>query len=210
MRDYGVIIFAHRDALNALRLRYRDRISAYRAAKLARIRDGAEAERGLLAEFCLIEAVHRFDPMYPLPLEIETGPFGKPYLTGGPEISLTHAGDYAAAAVGSRPVGIDLERTRPITESLARRICTPSEWETVWKKNPTDETFRNLFSAKESMVKRSGEGLQSIAKVDVTATDAVRQLFFEDYVLSAVSAPQTGWEVYRCEKDGVSYSRFCF
>lgn len=210
MKGCGVIIFAHRDALHALRLRCQDQISAYRAAKLARIRDGAEAERGLLAEFCLIEAVRRFDPDYPLPLVIEIREFGKPYIVGGPEISLTHAGDYAAAAVADRPIGIDVERTRPITEALARRICTPMEWETVWKPCRTDETFRNLFSAKESLVKLSGTGLMDIAKADTAATDAVRQLFFEDYVLSAASAPQTEWEVYRCEKDGVSFSRFCF
>ena len=192
------------DALAPLRARYGDRISAYRREKLARITDEGEQKRGLLAEYCLISALLCVDPTVSLPLAIHAEPLGKPFLIGLPyAISLSHAGEFAAATVGSEPVGVDVERTRHITEALARRICTDAELERLWNRNPTDEGFRDLFSAKEALVKRSGVGIAGLKGADLTQkTNAVRQLRFSDYVLSVASESNCEWEVYQCEKDG--------
>jgi len=47
---------------------------------------------------------------------------GKPYFSqGGPHFSLSHSAGYAAAAVSSRPVGVDLEKIRPISDRITQR-----------------------------------------------------------------------------------------
>ena len=201
MKPFVIITFAPLEALSSLRLQYGDRLSDYRRAKLCRIAVEAERERGELAEYCLIAALRRADPAIALPLAIGTETHGKPFLIGSDvRISLSHAGNFAAAAVSSAPIGVDIERTRPASEALLRRICTDREWEQM--KHRTDEAFRDLFSAKEALVKRSGEGLRDIRREDVTTTNAVRQLRFSDYVLSVASECTCEWEVLECEKDG--------
>ncbi len=203
MKEYLITVIAPLDALDTLHARCGERISAYRKKKLAELRSEPDRKRGLLAEYCLIEAMRLCDPELPLPLTIDTERYGKPFLVGRSEhISLSHAGEYAAAAVCSKPVGIDIERTRPVGDALAERICTDREYREVWQRDPRDETFRNLFSAKECCVKRSGEGLMALSKVDTLSVAAIRQHVFEPYVLSIATDCEKEGEVYRCEANG--------
>lgn len=43
---------------------------------------------------------------------------GKPYVPGGPQVSISHSGALAACAVGPRPIGMDLERSRAVSPRL--------------------------------------------------------------------------------------------
>lgn len=202
MKDRLIVCYASLLQLDVLSDRYGGLISAYRKAKLAKLQNEQERNRGLLAEFCLLEAIRRADDSVPFPLQIETEALGKPYLSDSPwHISLSHSNDYAAAAVCSRPVGVDVEKKRPITDRLARKICTDQEWETIWKRSPTEETFRDLFSAKESLVKCSGKGLMALAAADTRNNPRIRQYRFDDYVVSAASEVDCTWEVFSCERD---------
>lgn len=193
-----ITVYASLDRLEMLTLRHGTAVSAYRSEKCKRMKSPLDRDRGLLAEYCLIEALTRYGAVPTLPLAIDIGAHGKPFLQDGPCISLSHAGDYACAAVCDLSVGVDIERTRPITQSLARRICNDREWNKLWLPMPTNETFRNLFSAKECIVKRSGDGLCALKQADVT-TAGVRQMTFDDYVLSVCAEATREWEVYRCE-----------
>ena len=50
---------------------------------------------------------------------------GKPYIKDNPVyISISHSGDFAAAAFHNSPVGIDIEVLRPVDIRLKNRICT--------------------------------------------------------------------------------------
>ena len=210
MKDVLLVTYASLDALPSLSIRYDGMLSAYRQQKLARLKDEADRARGMLAELCLLEAVRRVEPSCALPLSIGTEPNGKPYLINSPlHISLSHAGTYAAAAVSTQPLGVDIERTRKVSESVARRIATESEWAGLQEKGITNESFRDLFSAKESLVKRDGAGLMALKQVDSTKTNAVRQLWFADYVLSVASDLTAEWEVYSCGKDGLFCLHCC-
>ena len=51
---------------------------------------------------------------------------GKPTLPGGPGFSLTHAGDLVGVAVHDGPVGLDVERARPLAD-LAALGLTPED-----------------------------------------------------------------------------------
>lgn len=46
---------------------------------------------------------------------------GKPYVPGGPDVSLSHSGGLAACAVGPRPIGADLERARSVSSRMLTR-----------------------------------------------------------------------------------------
>ena len=203
MKEYCFTVCAPLDVFDALHARYGNLLSEYRRQKTVQLRDTLDKKRGLLAEYCLIEAMKQIDPSIELPLQMETEHYGKPYLLHSDvQISLTHAGKFAAAAVCSASVGLDIEQTRPISDALAKRVCTAHEYQDVWLKNPKDETFRNLFSAKESFVKRTGEGLTALSKVDTLMEPTIRQRFMEPYVLSITTDCCSEWEVYVCDSNG--------
>ena len=81
---------------------------------------------------------------------------GKPVLTDGQYISISHSGNYVAIAVGSQPVGIDIEKPNPKLIKISSRF-----------KHPDDELpalteelvqLQYLWTAKESIYKLAGMG----------------------------------------------------
>ena len=86
--------------------------------------------------------------------------WGKPYLPGGPEFSLSHAGEFAVCAVSGFPVGADIERAR-VTEAVAERFFHPDEisfLHTLPVSGQADARLR-LWTAKEAYTKYLGSGL---------------------------------------------------
>jgi 4'-phosphopantetheinyl transferase len=91
---------------------------------------------------------------------------GKPYLPAAPEIqfNLSHSKGRAMVGVALQvPVGVDVERIRPMPDSLelARRFFPPSEAEALEGTPPADrerEFFRR-WTRFEAMLKARGIGL---------------------------------------------------
>lgn len=75
---------------------------------------------------------------------------GKPYLPGGPEVSLSHSGALAVCAVGPRPIGVDLERRRTVSPRLLARAKTAGYDEKT--------EFLHWWTAREANCKRLGRG----------------------------------------------------
>ena len=82
---------------------------------------------------------------------------GKPRVPGGPEFSLTHAGDLVGVAVHAAPVGLDVERVRDLPDlaGVAAHACSPAEAVTG------AEAFFRLWTRKEALLKTTGRGLSS-------------------------------------------------
>ena len=110
--------------------------------------------RELAAELCCCD---------PNELLVEDGQYGKPRLVGADaEISIAHSGDYAAAAAAKRPVGIDLERRRPVSRSIPMRMFSKDEqaWLDKAPEKFLDRFFR-LWTMKEAYGKMRGYGIFS-------------------------------------------------
>ncbi len=91
---------------------------------------------------------------------IELGEHGKPYFPDSAvNFNISHSGDYAAAAVCSVPVGVDIQVYRPIKEGLVRKLCRGSELDYIAASGDTQRTFINLWSLKESYIKAIGMGM---------------------------------------------------
>lgn len=85
------------------------------------------------------------------------GEHGKPRLEQGPHFSLSHGGQLAVLAVSDAPVGVDVERPRPVAESVARRYFLPEEQ--TWMAADPAERFFRLWTRKEAVLKCCGRGL---------------------------------------------------
>ena len=84
---------------------------------------------------------------------------GRPFVPGGPCVSLSHTREAAAVAVSGTPVGVDVEKIRPIRPGLARRVMSEPEYRWFLSQGQKSEDFFTLWTLKESYYKFLGTGL---------------------------------------------------
>ena len=122
-----------------------------------RFRLGRGMLRHLLADSCGVA---------PSKLEFDYSEKGKPSLRGFPGLhfNVSHSGDlWACATGGDSPLGIDIERAKPIPdfEAISRRFFSSSECEEL-ARFPEEErhaAFFRCWTRKEAYIKALGEGL---------------------------------------------------
>lgn len=129
------------------------------------------------------------------------GKNGKPLLENDKDIcfSISHSGKYAAVAVADKPVGVDVEKIKPVSPSVINRVCTDSEKDFLEKSDNIDRDFIKLWTLKECAVKASGAGLADNLKnhtFDISGQTALSpgrksEIFVSEeidgYILSAVA-----------------------
>lgn len=89
------------------------------------------------------------------------GTHGKPQVAGceGLHFNLSHTGNYAVAVFSDAPVGIDIEHRRALKQTLLDKCCTKDEQAWIQSQPDKEMAFVRLWTAKESYVKWSGEGI---------------------------------------------------
>ena len=95
--------------------------------------------------------------------DIKLNEHGKPY-TDAKKIhfSISHSGEYAAAAVSNGEIGIDIELVKKRNYKLAKKICTADEYK--WLLEDYEAGFFKLWTLKESVLKAVGTGFSSSPK----------------------------------------------
>lgn len=76
-------------------------------------------------------------------------PSGKPVVPGGPEVSISHSSGLVVCAVGSVPLGVDIERERMVSPRLTARAR---------RAGYGDGPFLQWWTALEANCKRLGRG----------------------------------------------------
>lgn len=92
---------------------------------------------------------------------------GRPYLLECPDyhFNISHSGDFACLVFGNRNAGVDIERIRPVKESVVRRVFTEKEqaWLSRSRKEYPADSYENdvirLWTRKESYGKYLGDGM---------------------------------------------------
>jgi 4'-phosphopantetheinyl transferase len=92
---------------------------------------------------------------------------GQPYLPWRPDltVSLSHSGDWMAAAVGiGSVVGVDVQVPEPTPERLLRRCCHPLAQEELAGLPAADRDveFAWIWTAQEACVKATGQGIAGL------------------------------------------------
>lgn len=124
-----------------------------------KLRRDDDAARCVGAGLLLREALVR-EGLDPEGQEFRRGEYGKPFLPGGPEFSLSHAGRYVALALSDDPVGVDIEAER-CTMEIARHFFAPAEIRGAEAMTGEDRRryLQRLWVAKEAFIKAIGTGL---------------------------------------------------
>lgn len=98
-------------------------------------------------------------------LEYAEGDYGKPYITSLPNVhfNISHTDGYCAVAVSDGHVGIDIQRIESELsdgkKAMIRKFFSESELDFYGSIEDTPSLFYRLWTAKESAVKCTGEGL---------------------------------------------------
>jgi len=94
------------------------------------------------------------------------GAHGKPYLVDAPwcEFNLAHSADVALVAVSQRPVGVDIEQSRPLsTLAQMAQIAFSAQEQTELDALPVEQrvsAFFRTWTRKEALMKAHGAGFK--------------------------------------------------
>lgn len=95
------------------------------------------------------------------PQDLRIGEWGKPYLEDSPfEFSISHSGEYWAAAFSDKPVGLDIQVRRSVDwEKIARRFFRQKETKVIMEGG--EDVFLRFWSRREAFGKMTGGGFFS-------------------------------------------------
>lgn len=98
---------------------------------------------------------------------LEKDDHGAPLPSNGVHWSLTHKERFVAAVTAPHPVGIDIERIRPVRTGMHQRLAGDGEW--ALAPEITQTLFFRYWTAKEAVLKAVGKGLTGLSRCRVTA-----------------------------------------
>lgn len=143
-------------------------LPAWRRERAAGLRRPASREEsiwtGLLWRYAMEE--NGLDPDMPISIL----PAGKPTAADGSVFfSLSNSGSLALCAIGSRPVGVDVQQVKSVNLSIARRFHPEErEWLDAQPEEERERAFFHIWTRKEAWVKAvSDEEILPLSQTDV-------------------------------------------
>lgn len=147
-----VSVFSDRQLFDAVYAR----MPLYRQRKIDRFRFDKDKYLSLGAGALLLKALENADILYSRVFVSENG---RPDVGEDFFFNLSHSGELAVCAVSDRRVGIDTEIVRGFSDALARRVFSEKEIAFCRSFDDTDRVYTRMWTAKESIMKKTGEGL---------------------------------------------------
>lgn len=117
----------------------------------------------------------------------------RPHILGEPDlhISISHSDRLVAAAFSSKPIGIDIEKIKPISSRLAEKALNPLELDFI----KTDrQAFFKIWTAREALIKTGAFSYAEAKKFcfikddKITAPEGfnLEQYQFKDFSVSVI------------------------
>jgi 4'-phosphopantetheinyl transferase len=124
--------------------------------------------------------------------------YGRPYFENLLDFNISHSGTHIVCAFcGTGKIGIDLEEVKPIEIDIYKDIFHDEEWTRIATSQDKCQTFLYYWTAKESIVKAEGGGLNiPLKKIHVKEGTATLEQhvwyftqvsLFENYILQVAS-----------------------
>ena len=128
--------------------------------KILRFRRWQDAYGSLLGKLLLQTAMKKAG----LPGDLNgllVSAYGRPYWAAGPDFNISHSGTRVACVLSLQGrVGIDLELCADLSIGDFQSQFTAAEWATITGSETPLLTFYRYWTAKESLIKADGRGLQ--------------------------------------------------
>ena len=169
-------------------------MSAEKRRRVDGLRFVDDRKRTVVGEMLARKAIAEWCCVQPQDIVFYVGDHGKPYVKNLPiEFNISHSADMVVCAVDSRPIGIDVERVRPVNLKVAKRIFVEEELRYVFGHDPVESElvlstdvsvltrFFLCWTAREAYGKRIGDGL-SVAGIPPSSDRST--IIEEEYVIT--------------------------
>lgn len=128
--------------------------------KILRYRRWQDAHANLLGKHLLRLALEKMGSTARLD-DLRYTPQNKPYFPAGPHFNISHSGNRVVCLLSTQGrVGIDIEATTPISFDDFQTQFTPKEWAVIRNSPDPIAAFYRFWTAKESLIKADGRGLE--------------------------------------------------
>ncbi|RKM56473.1 4'-phosphopantetheinyl transferase superfamily protein [Butyrivibrio sp. X503] len=166
--------------------------------KILRFHFDADKKRSLAGLLLSYYAIFKEFGLAPKDITFDKNKYGKPFVKDRDDIyyNISHSGNYVVCAIGSSPVGIDVQEHKNADLNIADRFFSKEEKEalaTVGNKGAETEEeilkkrkklFYDMWSLKEAYIKCIGIGLSKpLNEFGIVSEDGLYKLF-EDGVMS--------------------------
>jgi len=120
-----------------------------------------DAYRSMIGDLLLNHVLRRRTGMRLRDIKLGKNAFGKPFLTGCPQIqyNISHSGDYVVCAVHDQEVGVDIEKVQVFDLRMAKHFFNGDEYRDTVRADDMNLTCYEVWTMKESYIKALGEGL---------------------------------------------------
>lgn len=155
--------------------------------------------RSVAGEMLARTAISEMYAIAPESITFERTRYGKPY-TSLAEFNISHSEDIVVCAVDKAPVGIDVEKIRPVNLKTAKKVFSENEINYLFGHTPEEKEFINtdnteilsrffeLWTKKEAVGKCVGTGLIHKENYDEYIIETFR--IHGDYIVSAAQKKQ--------------------
>lgn len=119
---------------------------------------------------------------------------GKPLLTDGVQVSITHSAQYSALALAEVPVGIDIEHVKPVVGRIAHKFTKNEAWFLDATTADYLDKLTVIWGAKEAIFKVVNE-----PGISFNHHIAVSEFSLDDQETTAIldfNGQQTGFTIY--------------
>ena len=108
--------------------------------------------------------------------ELQNSDFGKPFMAGTFNFSISYSGNFAICAAADKiQLGIDIEIVRDIELIDFSRYFNDTEWSTIVCSEDPQKSFYQYWTRKESVLKADGRGL-SVDLKDVSINETAGRI----------------------------------
>ncbi len=154
--------------------------------RVCRFRSESDKKRTVCGEMLARKMISDECSIAPEEICFSYNEYGKPYATNCKiQFNISHSGDYVVCALDTFPVGIDIERIRPIDLSIAEKVFSKEEISKVYKDKTYTEFFK-LWTLKEAYCKYKGLGICRVELYDFSKLN-IEQIVFDGYCVCVIS-----------------------
>ena len=150
-----------------------------RKARILKFRFEDDVRRSAAGDILIKELLEEYMQTDKTDVHVVNSENGKPFLDNlNMQISISHSGNFCAAAICNIPCGIDIEVIRPIDLKITKKICNDKEKNYIFYHEPKDNEylmtdnkkiltrFFKVWTIKEACVKCTGIGLEGISNIN--------------------------------------------
>jgi len=163
-----------KDLSDESNIHYYSLMSEEKKRRVDRFRFENDKKRTIVGEMLARQSISEWCGVPEESIVFEITEHGKPYAKDlNVEFNISHSADMVVCVVDNNPVGVDIEKIRPIDLSVAKRICTDKELMFLFGRTPQDKDFCyttdyeslsrffEIWTEKEAIGKCVGQGVFS-------------------------------------------------